>query len=104
MRVLIATPSLDGIPSIEYQTSIMKTNALLTANGIQLDINFIRGDQFIAKARNGLIQGFIDAPEKHDCIFFIDDDEGWDEQSFLRMVLDSHEFVAAAVPKKFDTL
>jgi hypothetical protein len=104
MRVLIATPSLDGIPSIEYQTSLMKTNALLMAHGIQLDVNFIRGDQFISKARNGLIQGFIDSPDKQDCIFFIDDDEGWDEQAFLRMCLDSHEFVAAAVPKKCDTL
>src|SRR6185369_6259809 len=102
MRVLLATPSLDGIPSIEYQTSVMKTNALLSAHGIQFDINFIRGDQFISKARNGLIQGFIDSPDKADCIFFIDDDEGWDEQSFLRIVLDPHEFVAAAVPKKTD--
>lgn len=104
MRVLLATPSLDGIPSIEYQTSLMKTNSLLMAHGIQLDVNFIRGDQFISKARNGLIQGFIDAPEKHDCIFFIDDDEGWDENAFVRMVLDPHEIVAAAVPKKCDSL
>lgn len=102
MKVLLATPSLDGVPSIEYQTSVLKTNALLAAHGIQLDINFIRGDQFISKARNGLIQGFIENPEQ-DCIFFIDDDEGWDEQAFLRMALDPHEFVAAAVPKKTDS-
>lgn len=104
MRVLLATPSLDGIPSIEYQTSLMKTSALLAAHGIQMDVNFIRGDQFISKARNGLIQGFIDSPEKQDCLFFVDDDEGWDEQAFLRIVLDSHEIVAAAVPKKCDSL
>jgi hypothetical protein len=103
MRVLLATPSLDGIPSIEYQTSVLKTNALLSAHGIQFDLNFIRGDQFISKARNGLIQGFLEAPEKQECLFFIDDDEGWDEQSFLRMILDPHEFVAAAVPKKTDS-
>lgn len=103
MRVMLATPSLDGVPSIEYQTSVLKTNALLTAHGIQFDLNFIRGDQFISKARNGLIQGFLDSPDKQDCLFFIDDDEGWDEQSFLRMVLDPHEFVAAAVPKKTDS-
>lgn len=103
MRVMLATPSLDGVPSIEYQSSVLRTNALLSAYGIQFDLNFIRGDQFISKARNGLIQGFLNAPEKQDCIFFIDDDEGWDEQSFLRMVLDPHEFVAAAVPKKTDS-
>lgn len=104
MRVMLATPSLDGIPSIEYQTSVLKTNALLLQHGIQLDINFIRGDQFISKARNGLVQGFLDSPEKPDCLFFIDDDEGWDEHAFLRIILDSHEIVAAAVPKKCDPL
>ncbi len=104
MRVMLATPSLDGVPSIEYQTSVLKTNALLASHGIQFDLNFIRGDQFISKARNGLLQGFIESPDKQDCLFFIDDDEGWDEQSFLRMALDPHEFVAAAVPKKCDTL
>lgn len=103
MRVMLATPSLDGIPSIEYQTSVLKTNALLAANGVQLDINFIRGDQFISKARNGLVQGFLDAPEKQDALFFVDDDEGWDEHAFLRMCLDPHEIVCAAVPKKTDS-
>ena len=101
MKVMLATPSLDGVPSIEYQTSLLKTNALLTAHGIQLDVSFIRGDQFIAKARNGLVQGFLESDAN--VLFFIDDDEGWDEQSFLRMVLDPHEFTAAAVPKKTDS-
>lgn len=100
MRVLLATPSLDGIPSIEYLTSVMRTNQLLWSLGHQLDINFIRGDQFISKARNGLIEGFIKS--EADCIFFIDDDEGWEEQAFLRMCLDPHEIVCAAVPKKCD--
>lgn len=103
MRVMLATPSLDGVPSIEYQTSVLKTNQLLQSNGIGLDINFIRGDQFIAKARNGLVEGFLKSPEKQDILFFIDDDEGWDEHGFMRMCLDPHEVVCAAVPKKTDT-
>lgn len=103
MRIQIATPSLDGVPSIEYQTSVLKTNLLLLQHGIFLDINFIRGDQFISKARNGLVQGFLESPEKPDILFFIDDDEGWEAEGFLRMCLDSHEIVAAAVPKKTDT-
>lgn len=103
MRVMLATPSLDGVPSIEYQTSVMRTNLLLTSQGIAFDVNFIRGDPFIDKARNGLIQGFLDSPFNQDILFFVDDDEGWDEHAFLRMCLDPHEFVAAAVPKKSDS-
>lgn len=103
MRVQICTPSLDGVPSIEYQTSLIKTNNLLLQHGHYVDLNFIRGDQFISKARNGLVQGFLESPEKPDVLFFIDDDEGWDEQAFLRICLDNHGIVAAAVPKKTDS-
>lgn len=103
MRVQICTPSLEGIPSLEYQTSIIRTNNLLLQHGHYVDLNFIRGDQFISKARNGLVKGFIESPEKPDVLFFIDDDEGWDDQAFLRMCLDPHGIVAAAVPKKTDT-
>ncbi len=103
MRVQICTPSLDGVPSIEYQTSLMRTNNLLLQYGHFVDLNFIRGDQFISKARNGLVQGFLESPEKPEVLFFVDDDEGWDEQGFLRMCLDPHGIVCAAVPKKTDT-
>lgn len=103
MRVQICTPSLDGVPSIEYQTSLIKTNNFLLQHGHYIDLNFIRGDQFISKARNGLVQGFLESPEKPDVLFFIDDDEGWDDQAFLRMCLDTHGIVCAAVPKKTDS-
>ena len=59
MRVQICTPSLDGVPSLEYQTSLIRTNNLMLQLGHFVDLNFIRGDQFISKARNGLVKGFL---------------------------------------------
>lgn len=105
MRVLLATPTLFRLPVLEFQMSVMKTSQLLAQHGIMLDTVYIGGDCFIGKARNGLIQTFIESwtsPHPADVLVFIDDDQAWDEQGFLRVVLDSHEIVAVAIPKKND--
>ncbi len=105
MRVMLATPTLFRVPTVEYLMSVMRSVNLLTQHGIALDSSFIGGDCFISKARNGLIQGFIDSWKTDaaaDVLVFIDDDQGWDEGSLLRIVQDPHEIIAAAIPKKMD--
>ena len=105
MRVLLATPTLFRVPTVEYQMSVMKTINLLAQNGIALDSCFVGGDCFISKARNGLVQSFIETWTSEypaDVLVFIDDDQSWDEQAFLRIILDPHEIVAVAIPKKID--
>ena len=105
MRVLLATPTLFRVPTVEYQMSVMKTINLLAQNGIALDSCFVGGDCFISKARNGLVQSFIETWTSEypaDVLVFIDDDQSWDEQAFLRIILDPHEIVAVAIPKKMD--
>jgi len=91
---------------LEYSMSVMKTSQLLMQHGIPLDTIFVGGDCFISKARNGLIQSFIETwngPHAADVLVFVDDDQEWDEQAFLRVVLDPHEIIAVAIPKKADT-
>lgn len=84
---------------------LLKTTQLLQVHGIGLDSAFIGGDCFVGKARNGLVQGFIKSWETEypcDVLVFMDDDQGWEEQAFLRIVLDPHEFIGVAIPKKTD--
>mgnify|MGYP001575947153 FL=1 len=105
MRVMLATPTLRQEPTASFLMCVMKTMNLLAQHGIALDTCFVGGDSFIAKARNGLVQSFIETWTSEypaDVLFFVDDDQGWDEQAVLRAVLDSHEIIAAAVPKKMD--
>ena len=105
MRVMLATPTLFRVPTAEYLTSVMKTMNLLSSQGIALDICFVGGDAFIAKARNGLIESFIKTwttEYPSDMLLYIDDDQSWDEQAVLRAALDPHEVIAAAIPKKQD--
>ncbi len=106
MRVLLATPTLLRIPTLEYMMSVMKTSQLLATHGILLDTAFVGGDCFIGKARNGLIESFIDSWKTEcpaDVLVFIDDDQSWEANDFLRIVLDQHEFIGVAIPKKVDT-
>ena len=77
----------------------------MSQHGIILDTCFVGGDAFVAKARNGLVQSFIESWKSEypaDMLLFIDDDQAWDEQAVLRAALDPHEIIAAAVPKKMD--
>lgn len=97
-KVIVCTPTLDGDISIEYMVSMLETVQACTQAGIDLSVAYIRGDCFIAKARNNLITQFLEA--NGDQLFFIDADQGWSPQAFLKMVRADQEFVAAAVPKK----
>lgn len=106
MRVMLATPTLERYPSVEYLMSVMKTMNLLQAHGHQLDTSFVGGDAFIGKARNGLVQTFIESwggQYPADILVMIDDDQSWDEQAFLRIISDPHEFIGVPIPKKMDS-
>lgn len=106
MRVLLATPTLFRVPTLEYMMSVMKTSSLLATHGILLDTCFVGGDCFISKARNGLIESFIESwktPHPADILVFVDDDQCWDEHAFLRIVQATQEIIAVAIPKKMDT-
>lgn len=105
MRVMLATPTLARYPSLEYMMSVIKTINLCSQYGHTVDTSFVGGDAFISKARNGLIQSFIESWKTEypaDVLVFIDDDQSWDENSFLRIIQAPHEFIGVAVPKKMD--
>lgn len=99
-HVLVCTPSLQGVPCIEYQVSLMESIVRCTSMGIVVDAAFVRGDCFIGKARNNLVMQFL--ARGAESLFFIDDDQGWNTDAFIRIVQDTHEIVGGAVPKKMD--
>lgn len=99
-HALICTPSLSGFPCLEYQVSLLETITRCAALGIVIDAAFVRGDPFVGKARNNLVMQFLNRGAEN--LFFIDDDQGWDAPAFIRMLMDPHDVVAAAVPKKMD--
>ena len=99
-KVVICTPSLDGNFSIEYHQSLVESIFILQSLNIAVDRSIVRGDCFIGKSRNHLVNLFYE--QQGESLFFVDADQGWDAKAFVRMVLDHHEIVAGAVPKKAD--
>lgn len=103
LRVVIATPMLDGAVPLEFLFSMLKTQSLAMCHGIEVDFVTLVGDQFLAKGRNYLLGQFMAIPEATH-LFFIDSDQGWNPEAFVRMVLDPREIVAGVVPKKKDEI
>lgn len=101
-KAVICTPSLDGNVTLEYMVSLIETITTCQSAGITIDVASVRGDCFIAKARNHLINKFLALNGEN--LFFIDADQGWDVAAFMRMINDPHELIAGAVPKKMDDL
>jgi hypothetical protein len=102
---MLGTPTLARVPTVEYSMSLIRTMNLLMQHGHFLDTCFVGGDAFVSKARNGIVQSFIETwstPYPADILLFIDDDQAWDENSVLRIIQDPHEVIGVAVPKKMD--
>lgn len=103
---MLGTPTLFRDPEVEYMMSAVRTINLLAQHGHALDLCFVGGDAFIMKARNGIIQSFIETWKTEypaDVLLFIDDDQSWDEQAVLRIINDPHEIIAVGIPKKMDS-
>jgi hypothetical protein len=92
---------LDGQVPLEFLTSMLRTQSMAMAYGIEVDFLTLVGDQFLSKGRNYLLGQFMAIPEATH-LFFIDSDQGWNPEAFVRMALDPHEIVAGVVPKKTD--
>lgn len=105
MRIMLATPTQRRYPTLEYLMSLTKTINLAMQRGHMVDTAFVGGDAFIGKARNGLVQTFIETWKGQypsDVLVFLDDDQGWDELGFVRVCESAKEFVGVVVPKKAD--
>ena len=99
-KVVVCTPSVDGNLSLEYHVSLNYSIALMNSLGVQVESTYVRGDCFIDKARNNLVNRFLE--REAETLFFIDADEGWEPEDFRRMVFHPQEIVAAAIRKKTD--
>jgi predicted O-methyltransferase YrrM len=100
--VFIATPSGSGSPHGNYVMALADTFAELGKRDIAADYWLHCGDCHVDDARNFLVRQFMDSHAP--VMVFIDDDVGWDAESFLKLI--SHkdaDIVGGAYPLKQDT-
>jgi hypothetical protein len=100
--VAIATPSLTHSVCIEYLRSALQTDWALASRGYDRAYLTHCGDQFIAKARNKLVNDFLVNHPGVENLFFIDDDLGWPAEKFIEFIERPEDILVGVYPKRSD--
>jgi hypothetical protein len=100
--VMIATPSYEGRPCLDYMTSMIETTNLLAGRQIEYVVHILPGDAFIAKARSRLASMMLtDHPACTD-LLFIDDDICFSAEKVLKFLYYKEDIVCGICPKNLD--
>jgi hypothetical protein len=102
--VLIATPSFERRPCIEYVISMLQTEKALSAAKIDHATTILGGDPYLGKVRNRLVSTFLTEWPMATDLFFIDDDVGWPEHKFMEFLRRPEDIIVGAYPKKQESL
>ena len=97
-NIFFAIPTYDNKVVIKFNTSMVNTALHLKDRGIGIQMMYSKGDCFVDRARNSLIDSFLKSPCTHMCM--IDADEGWDFEKIYEMIRCDKDFIAAAVHQK----
>lgn len=87
---------------MEFFVSSMQTDWLLSTHGYKTSWMNHCGDQFIAKARNELVNDFLTNHPDTENFFFLDDDLGWPAQKVLEFCERDEDVLVGVYPKKSD--
>lgn len=99
-RVLIATPCLYGKVDAYYVNSLCESISLGNKNNISINAVFLADESILTIARNELIN--LAYQDEYDAMVFIDDDELWDPNALIEILLSKKDVVAIPVVNKGD--
>jgi hypothetical protein len=97
-QVFFATPSYDPNVCVDYCNSMLKAAVLLTSAGVKMEHYVHAGDIFIDKARNSIVEAFLDSASTD--LIFVDADVGFDARVIPRLLLHKQAVVGGLVPKR----
>ncbi len=100
---MIASPTYTGDFAAEYVYSILQSQILCLARGIELELKFIRNLSLIQCARNYLLYQFLQ-DKSYTHIMWIDSDLGWSPDAIHRMVSRDLHVIGGVYPLKDDKL
>lgn len=99
-RVLIGTPAHDGRVDVHFANSLAGTIRLCIKQGIELREIYLAYDAIIQNARNDLVKIALD--NAFDDLVFIDSDQDWQPEQFVKLLGYPVDCVGGAVRKKTD--
>lgn len=100
-RLLVASPFYEIKGYSPYISAWTQTIKALDMTGIEWDYKELSGDSYVSRAKNSLVQDFLNSDFTH--IFMIDSDLGWELEGFLKVVkagMEGAEIVGATYPNK----
>ncbi len=98
VKFMLATPFYDVKGFSPYIMSLVQTITTLTTAKIPFEYIELSGDSYVWRARNLLAERFLNSDCTH--LIFLDSDQGWDVNSFLRLLRADADVVGGAYPTK----
>lgn len=100
ITLFIATPAYGGKIDDIYVHGMMDTIPRLLTAGIGFSYRTIPNESSIEKARNIMLQEFVESSATH--LLFIDADMGWSGNDVMRLLMHDKDVVAAAGVRKHE--
>ena len=99
IHLLIATPCYGGMVTEQYTRSMMYLSSTLASAGVQLSYVTIANESLVTRARNELVNVFIQE-KSYTHLMFIDADISFQANSVLHMLVKDKDVIAGAYPLK----
>ena len=100
IKLFVATPCYGGMLTVNYFESCMGLMSECIQKGVGLQFATIGNESLITRARNTLVQLFMDDKKEYTHLMFIDADIGFDYKTIFRMLELEKEVVSAIYPRK----
>jgi len=99
VKLYILTPCFGGVCHVNYVVSLMNMIHLFKSLNIQLQVEFVKNDSLVSRARNNLIARAMTDPESTHFLF-IDNDITWNPLDVLKLIVADKDLVGGAYPLK----
>jgi len=98
-KIFIGTPCYGGMITADYFKSVLQLTALAATKKIELQFGTIGNESLITRARNTLVQLFMDE-EQYTHLLFIDADIAFNPESVFRMLDLDKDVITGVYPRK----
>ncbi len=98
-HLCVATPCFAGNITHVYHTSMMRLAAEAAERGIGFSAIYTAGDSLITRARNRLVNRFLEQP-RWSHLLFVDADIGFEPDQAFRLLASGHGVVGGIYPLK----
>jgi len=98
-KIFIGTPCFGGMVTSDYFSSCMQLVALAATKKIEIQFGTIANESLVTRARNTLVQLFMDE-SKYTHLLFIDADISFNPETVFRMIDFDKDIVTGIYPRK----